>query len=100
MLPHDFPPFESVKTYFYKLQQDATWKQVNDHLRHQVRQEVGREAKASLLIIDSQSVKTTEKGGRDYNGGKKIKERKRHIVVDTQGWLVRVLVHPANWGTH
>ena len=63
MLPHDFPPFETVKTYFYKLQRDGTWERVNDALRGQVRQHEGRDLEPSLLIIDSQSVKTTEKGG-------------------------------------
>ena len=63
MLPHDFPPFQTVKTYFYKLQRDGTWERVNDALRQQVRQQAGRAAEPSLLIVDSQSVKTTEKGG-------------------------------------
>jgi putative transposase len=62
MLPHDFPPFETVKTYFYKLNRDQTWVRVNDLLRTEVRIEAGREPEPSLLIGDSQSVKTTEKG--------------------------------------
>jgi len=65
MLPHDFPPFQTVKTYFYKLQRDGTWQRVNDMLREQVRRHEGHEPEPSLLIIDSQSVKTTEKGGRE-----------------------------------
>lgn len=64
MLPHDFPPFETVKTYFYKLKRDGTWLRVNDLLRVEVREQVEREPEPSLLIADSQSVKTTEKGGR------------------------------------
>jgi putative transposase len=64
MLPHDFPPFQTVKTYFYKLHRDGTWQRVNDALRQPVRQHAGREPEPSLLIVDSQSVKTTEKGGR------------------------------------
>lgn len=64
MLPHDFPNFETVKTYFYKLQRDGTWERINDALRERVRQHSGREPEPSLLILDSQSVKTTEKGGR------------------------------------
>ena len=62
MLPHDFPNFETVKTYFYKLQRDGSWERINDALRERVRQHEGRESEPSLLIIDSQSVKTTEKG--------------------------------------
>jgi putative transposase len=65
MLPHDFPPYETVKTYFYKLNRDGTWQRVNDELRGKVRQHEEREEEPSLLIIDSQSVKTTEKGGRE-----------------------------------
>lgn len=65
MLPHDFPNFETVKTYFHKLQRDGTWQRINDALREQVRQASGRESDPSLLILDSQSVKTTEKGGRE-----------------------------------
>lgn len=65
MLPHDFPPFETVKTYFYKLKRDGTWLRLNDLLRVKVRQEAERDPEPSLLIADSQSVKTTEKGGRE-----------------------------------
>jgi putative transposase len=64
MLPHDFPNFETVKTYFHKLRRDGTWERIHHALREQVREENGREREPSLLIIDSQSVKTTEKGGR------------------------------------
>lgn len=63
MLPHDFAPFQTVKTYFYKLKRDGTWERINDALREQVRVHEEREAEPSLLIVDSQSVKTTEKGG-------------------------------------
>src|SRR4030095_7881963 len=64
MLPHDFPPCETVKTYFYKLKRDGTWERINDALREQVRVHEQREAEPSLIIVDSQSVKTTEKGDR------------------------------------
>lgn len=64
MLPHDFPNFETVKSYFYKLQRDGTWERLNDALRAKVRQQQGRETEPSVLIVDSQSVKTTEKGGQ------------------------------------
>lgn len=62
LLPHDFPPWSTVHTYFRKLLRDGTWERLNDALRQQVRQQTGRAAEPSLLILDSQSVKTTEKG--------------------------------------
>jgi len=62
LLPHDFPPWSTVHTYFRKLMRDGTWQKVNDALREQVRLKAGREAEPSLVIVDSQSVKTTEKG--------------------------------------
>ena len=64
MLPPDFPPFETVKTYFYKLKRDGTWARLNDLLRVEVRTARDRDPDPSLLIADSQSVKTTAKGGR------------------------------------
>src|SRR4030095_2190757 len=64
MLPHDFPPFQTVKTYFYKLKRDGTWERINDALREQVRVHEQRAAEPSLIIVDRKSVKTTEKGGR------------------------------------
>jgi putative transposase len=62
MMPHDLPNWSTVKTYFHKLRRDGSWERVNDALREQVRQASGREAEPSVLILDSQSVKTTEKG--------------------------------------
>ena len=64
MLPHDFPPWTSVYTFFQKLSRDGTWERINRALHSQVRQTSQRAAEPSVLIADSQSVKTTEKGGR------------------------------------
>ncbi len=62
MMPHDLPPWQAVYAYFRKLMGEGAWEEVNDTLREAVRQQAGREAHPSMLIVDSQSVKTTEKG--------------------------------------
>lgn len=98
-LPSEYPNYNSVYYYYHKWCWDETWEQVNTALREQVRREAGRQAQPSLAIIDSQSVKTTEAGGEHgFDGGKKINGRKRHILVDTMGNLLKVLSHAANIG--
>ncbi len=62
MLPHDFPSWSTVYDFFQKLSRDGTWQRIHDRLRDEVRQKAGREAEPSVLIADSQSIKTTEKG--------------------------------------
>ena len=97
MLPPGFPPVSTVQRYFYLWRDNGLWETINQHLLMAARQNEGREASPSAGIIDSQSVKTTESGGpRGYDAGKKVKGRKRHLVTDTQGFLVEAVVHPAD----
>ena len=89
MLPNDFPPHTTVYGYFQKWQRKGQWQKIHDQLRSQLREKQGRKPQPTVAIADSQSVKTTEKRGVVYgfDGGKKVKGRKRHIIVDSQGLL-------------
>ena len=96
-VPKEFPPYSTIQGYFYRWSRDGRLAQINHVLVMAAREKVGREASPDAGVIDSQLVKTTESGGpRGYDAGKKIKGRKRHIVTDTHGNLVGLVVHEAN----
>ncbi|MBG0811159.1 IS5 family transposase [Methylosinus sp. H3A] len=104
-IPKDLPPKSTVHGYFDLWTYDGTLDRIHHALYVKCREAAGREASPTAAVIDSQSVKSAEKGAshidlHGYDAGKKIKGKKRHILVDTIGLLLHALVHPADIQDH
>ncbi len=99
MLPKDFPPWKTVYDWFRRWRIDGTWERLNAELRERLRWHLGRDPNPSAaIVVDSQSVRTTAVGGleRGFDPAKKVEGRKRHLLVDTEGMVLKAKVHSAN----
>jgi putative transposase len=95
--PPAFPPWRTVYGYMRAFLRDGVWESIRHHFVVMLREGVGREASPTAAIIDTQSVKTTESGGpRGWDAAKRLRGRKRHVAVDTDGLLLGILVHAAD----
>jgi putative transposase len=96
-MPHSFPKWKTVYNVFWHWRNQGVWQDIHDALCRRVRKIKGKKPTPSVGIIDSQSVKTTESGGpRGYDAAKKVNGRKRHIVVDTLGLMMSLVIHTAD----
>jgi putative transposase len=97
LLPREFPPWRTVYHWFRAWRINGTWERLNAALRERLRARLGKTPQPSAGIVDSQSVKTTGVGGneRGFDPAKKVEGRKRHLLVDTEGFVLEARVHNA-----
>lgn len=97
LVPHDLAPWDAAYRWFRAWSADGTWRQVHDLLRERVREADGRDAQPTAAVLDSQSAKSAEGGEAiGYDAGKRVRGRKRHLLVDSNGLLLRGVVHSAS----
>ena len=96
LVPHDLARWDAAYRWFRAWSADGTWRRVHDALRDQVRAREGRDRQPTAAVLDSQSARSAEGGqGIGYDAGKRVRGRKRHLLVDTNGLLLRAVVHSA-----
>ena len=99
LLPNDLPPKSTVYGYFRQWRNSGLWEDINNNLRPKLPEQAGRKGDPTAAIVDSQSVKSADQAGaKGYDGGKKVKGRKRHIMVDVLGLLIVTCVTAASLG--
>src|ERR687894_435344 len=97
LLPREFPPWKTVYDWLRRWRIDGTWERLNAELRERLRWQLGRDPNPSAGIVDSQSVRTTAVGGKErgFDPAKNVEGRKRHLLVDTEGLVLKAKVHSA-----
>lgn len=97
MLPHDLMPYDAAHRWYTTWRTDGTWDKVHDTLRDRVRTSIGKDPQPSAGVLDAQSIKSSDGGqARGYDAGKRTTGRKRHLVTDTLGLLLVVMVTSAS----